>query len=99
MSKYIKVRSFRRWKAEVLLWLSTLNNETLQNDDAKRIIIKLNNYINMLRRRDIQFLISRLTALKLLGVPVPPEIFPTREELEAWEVKNKDREPTKPPST
>jgi hypothetical protein len=90
-----EIRSFRQWKAEVMLWLSQLNN--IDNVDAKRLVLILSQKLARARKFELTFIISRLTTLKMLGVPVPPEIFPTKEELEAWGIK--DREPTKPPST
>jgi hypothetical protein len=72
------VRTFKQWKAHVMLWLSTLVDE---KDQAL-----VENLIQRLPQLRLAWLPKYLADLSLLRkiVEVPPDIFPTPEEIDLW---------------
>jgi hypothetical protein len=77
-------RTFKQWKAHVMLWLSTLVDE---KDQAL-----VENLIQRLPQLRLAWLPKYLADLSLLRkiVEVPPDIFPTPEEIDLWHLTKRE---------
>ena len=75
-----KVRNFKQWKADVMLWLSQAQ---VENDDAKRLIFILSQKLPSLRIVWLPYFLSQLITLKH-WLDIPPNVFPTEKEIDAW---------------
>jgi hypothetical protein len=73
------VRTFKQWKAHVMLWLSVL-----QVNEKDQPFIE--NLIQRLPQLRLTWLPKYLADLSLLRkiVEVPPDIFPTPKEIDLW---------------
>jgi hypothetical protein len=77
----VKIRSFKQWKAEVMLWLSSVETD---NVDAKRLVLILSQKLPSLRIAWLPYFLSQLIKLKQLGVNIPQNVFPNKNEIDAW---------------
>jgi hypothetical protein len=75
-----KIRSFKQWKADVMLWLSQAQ---VENDDAKRLIFILSQKLPSLRIAWLPYFLSQLITLKQF-IDIPKNIFPTEQEIDTW---------------
>ena len=73
-------RSFKKWKAEVMLWLSQVKTD---NVDAKRLVLILGQKLPSLRIAWLPYFLSQLITLKH-WLDIPPNVFPTEKEIDAW---------------
>jgi hypothetical protein len=79
------VRTFKQWKAHIMLWLSTL-----QVDEKDRAFVE--DLIQRLPQLRLAWLPRYLADLMLLRkiTDVPPDILPTHEEIDLWHLTKQE---------
>jgi hypothetical protein len=64
-----------------MLWLSSVETD---NVDAKRLVLILSQKLPSLRIAWLPYFLSQLIKLKQLGVNIPQNVFPNKNEIDAW---------------